>query len=96
MVMYIGECPVYTIMMIGQCSSDAYMRYIRKKVEKFIHIFSFRMIRFPFHPQIPDLEPAVSHLDPRKRNNPDNAITRRNICGNLSRHVRLPAMSMYN
>ena len=42
-----------------------------------------------------DLEPAVYHLDPRQRNHPYNSKTRGNIGGNLSRRVRLPAMSMY-
>ena len=35
MAMYLGECPVYTIMMIGRCSSDVFLRYIRKHVEQF-------------------------------------------------------------
>ena len=30
MAMYLGECPVYTIMMIGRWSSDAFLRYFRK------------------------------------------------------------------
>ena len=96
MAMYIGECPVYTIMMIGRWSSDAFLRYIRKQFNKFSHNVSRRMIRFQFHRHIHDLEPAVSHLDPRQRNHPGNAETRRNIGGNLSRRVRLPAMSLYN
>ena len=96
MAMYLGECPVYTTMMIGRWSSDAFLRYIRKQVEQFSHNASCRMIHFQFHRHIPDLEPAMSHLDPRQRNHPDNAETRRNIGGNLSRRVRLPAMSMYN
>ena len=96
MEMYLGECPVYTIMIIGLWSSDAFMRYIRKQVEQFSHNVSRRMIRFQFHCHIPDLEPAVSHLDPRQRNHQDNAEKRRNIGGNLSRHVRLTDMSMYN
>ena len=96
MAKYLGECPVYTIMMIGRWSSDAFLRYIRKQVDKFSHNVSHRMIRFQLHRHIPDLEPAASHLDPRKRNHPDNSDTRNNIGGNLSRRVRLPAMSMYN
>ena len=55
-----------------------------------------RMSRFRFHRHIPVLEPAVSHLDPRERNYPDNAKKRSNIGGNLSRRVRLPVMSLYN
>ena len=54
------------------------------------------MIRFQFHLQIPDLGPAESHLDPRQRNHQDNAETRRNISCNLSRHVLLTVISLYN
>eukprot|EP00956_Cyclotella_meneghiniana_P025476 scaffold53298_cov92-Cyclotella_meneghiniana.AAC.1 len=31
MAMYLGEVPVYTIMMLGRWSSDAFLRYIRKQ-----------------------------------------------------------------
>ena len=81
---------------IGRWSSDAFLRYIRKQVEQFSHNVSHRMIRSQFHHHIPDLEPAVSHLDPRKKNHPDNSETRGDIGGNLSRRVRLLAMSLYN
>ena len=96
MAMYLGECPVYTIMMIGRWSSDAFLIYIRKQVKQFSHNVSRRMISFQFHIHIPDLEPEASHLDPRHRNHQENSETRRNISGNLSRRVRLPAMSLYN
>jgi hypothetical protein len=46
MAMYLGECPVYTIMLIGRWSSDASLRYIRKQVEQFSHNVSKRMIQF--------------------------------------------------
>jgi hypothetical protein len=95
MAMYLGECPVYTIMMIGRWSSDAFLRYIRKQVEQFSHNVSRKMIKFQFHRHIPDLDPRVSHMDPRQHNHPDNAETRRNIGGDLARRVRLPAMSLY-
>ena len=39
MQMYLGEIPVYTIMLIGRWSSDAFLRYIRKQVEQFSHMF---------------------------------------------------------
>jgi hypothetical protein len=96
MAMYLGECPVYTIMMIGRWSSDAFLRYIRKQVEQFSHNVSCRMIKFQFFTHIPDVEPRVSHLDPRQRNHTNNAETRRNINGNRSQQVRLPAFSLYN
>ena len=60
MAMYLGECPVYTIMLIGRWSSDAFLRYIRKQVEQFSHNVSKRMLRFLFHRHIPDLEPSTS------------------------------------
>ena len=62
MAMYLGEWPVYTIIMIGQWYSDAFLRYIRKQVEQFSHNVSCRMICFQFHRDIPDLELAASHL----------------------------------
>ena len=96
MAVYLGGFPVYTIMMIGRWSLDAFLRYIRKKVEQFSHNVSRRMIRFQFHRHIPDMEPEMYHLDPRQRNHPDKDETRRNIGGNLSKCVRLPSMSLYN
>ena len=54
------------------------------------------MILFQFHRHILDMEPAVSHLDPRQRNHPDNVKKSRNVGCNFSRRIRLPAMYMYN
>ena len=96
MAMYLGECPVCTIMMIGRWSSDAFLLYIRKQVEQFSHNVVQRMLRVISHRHIPDMEPRISHLDPRQRNHPDNAETRRNIGGNSSRRSQLPAMPLFN
>ena len=96
MAMYLGECPVYTIMMIGRWSSDAFLRYIRKQVEQFSHNVSSRMIKFQFYRHIPDPAPRVSHLDPRTRNHPNNAETRRNVGGDRSRQAMLPAFSLFH
>ena len=95
MAMYLGECPVYTIMMIGRWSSDAFLRYIRKQVEQFSHNVSRRMLRYQYHRHIQEREPRVSHLDPRQRNHPNNAETRRNIAGDMTRQARLPAFSLF-
>ena len=76
MAMYLGECPVYTIMMIGKWSSDAFLLYTRKQVEKFSHNISKRMIKLQFYRHIPDQEPAGSHTDPCQNNYPENAETR--------------------
>ena len=96
MAMYLGECPVYVIMMIGRWSSDAFLRYIRKQVEQFSHNVSRRMLRFETHRHVSDPVPQVSKHDPRQRNHPDNAETRRNIGGDLSRRVKMPAFSLFS
>ncbi|KAL7464557.1 hypothetical protein ACHAXS_004893 [Conticribra weissflogii] len=96
MAMYLGECPVYTIMMIGRWSSDAFLRYIRKQVEQFSHNVSARMLRFQYHRHIAPAEPRISHLDPRQRNHPDKTETRRNVAGSMTRQARLPAFSLFN
>jgi hypothetical protein len=96
MAMYLGECPVYTIMMIGRWSSDAFLLYIRKQVEQFSHNVSKRMLKFQFYRHIPDQKPTISHLDPRQRNHPGNAETRRNIGGNAAKQAKLPLFSSFN
>ncbi|KAL7448034.1 hypothetical protein ACHAWC_000300 [Mediolabrus comicus] len=95
MAMFLGECPVYTIMMIGRWSSDAFLRYIRKQVEQFSHNVSRRMLSHKFYRHIPDYSPHTTHLDPRQRNHPSNAETRRNIGGRQLQQARLPAFSLY-
>jgi hypothetical protein len=37
MAMYLGGCPVYTIMLISHWLSNAFLRYIRKHVMEFSH-----------------------------------------------------------
>ena len=37
MALYLGEYPVYTIMMAGRWSSNVLLGYIRKQVEQFSH-----------------------------------------------------------
>ena len=97
MAMFLGGCPVFLIMMIGRWSSDAFLRYIRKQVEEFNHDVSSKMITHLFHRHIPNYSsPTVSHLDPRQRNHPDNAETRRNMGGNAARQATLPAFSQHN
>ena len=66
MAMYLGECPVYKITMIGRWSSDAFLRYIGKQVEQFSHKVSTRMLTFETHRHIPE-PPRVSNLDPRQQ-----------------------------
>ena len=90
MAMYLGECPVFVIMMIGRWSSDAFLRYIRKQVEQFSHNVSRRMLRFETHHHISNSVHRTSRLDPRQRNHPDNAATRVNVGGGLTQQARRP------
>ena len=86
MAMYLGECAVFTIMLIGRWSSDAFLRYIRKQVMEFSQNVATKMIKYQ----------RIPRDDPRQRNNPNNAETRRNVGGNMSRQARLPALFLYS
>jgi len=44
MAMYLAKVPVYTIMLLGHWSSDAFLRYIRRQVKEFSKGVSQRMI----------------------------------------------------
>ena len=95
MSMYLGECPVYTIMMIGKWSSDAFWGYIGKQIEQFSHNVPCKMLKFETHRHIPDPQ-RISHTGPRQRNHKDNAETRNNVGGDLSRRVQLPSFLLFN
>ena len=97
MAMYLDEVPVYTIMLIGRWSSDAFLRYIRKQVEQFSHNVSRRMIKNQFFTHVPNLAPRVSRLNPQQRNCRDNSQTRHNMGILLSGIIpTLPRMSIWN
>ena len=84
-------------MMIGCWSSGAFLQYIHKQVEQFSHNVSTCMVTQMFHRHIPTYTtPTVSHLDPRQRNKPNNAETRRNAGGNMNRQARLPPFALYH
>ncbi len=96
MQMFLGQCLIYTIMLIRLWSSNTFLWYIRKCIEQFSHNISCQMLTFMSHRHILDMEPRrVSHLDPCQRNNPNNAKTRRNIGGNLACQVQLPAFAQF-
>ena len=86
MAMYLGECPVYVIMMIGRWSSDSFLAYIRKQVEQFSQKVSTKMIRSQFHRHIPDREIG------RQRSHPNNAETSRNVIGRMAQQVRATSL----
>ncbi len=85
MAMYLGKCPVYTIMLISQWSSDVFLWYIKKQVMEFSHNVSKRMLTFQNYRHVPNFDHQVSANNPRVRNNPNNSKPRRNVSGDTSR-----------
>ena len=81
MAVYLDNVPVYTITIIGRWSSDAFIRYIRKQVEQFIHNVSSRMIKYQHFYHIPTINPQSHRLDPRTPNNHNNFGSRANNVG---------------
>jgi hypothetical protein len=76
MEMYLGEIPIYTIMLIGRWSSDDFLRYIRKQVEQFLRNAAKKMLTFRSFRHIPDIAPRqISSEDPRQRIHRNNAKT---------------------
>ena len=45
MAMYLDEVSIYTIMLIGRWSSEAFLKYIRKQVDKFTYNIAKRMLK---------------------------------------------------
>jgi hypothetical protein len=67
MAMYLNGVPVYTIMLLGRWSSDAFLRYIRKQVESFGSGVSSKMIvtsRFLHVSHSTDLEDPCTSRNP--------------------------------
>jgi hypothetical protein len=89
-VMYLGECPVFMIMLIGHWCSIAFLRYIRKQVMEFSQNVVKRMLLCQNFRHIPDIHTRIQHDDPRIRNHHDNAKMRRNVGGDSHHWVRLP------
>jgi hypothetical protein len=87
MAMYLGESPVYTIMLIGHWSSGAFLHYIRKQVMEFSHNVSRKMLSFQNYQHLPNFEHQIPENNTRQRNNPNNTKTRQNVGGDASRQV---------
>jgi hypothetical protein len=64
MGMYLNDIPVYTIMLLGRWSSDAFLQYIRKQVTEFSNNVSRKMIKNPKYHHLPDPD----REDPRTHN----------------------------
>jgi len=68
MAMYLAHVPVFTIMLLGGWSSDAFLHYIRKQVKEFSNGIRSKMIQHKHFFTIP----SSSSKDPRMSNNPLN------------------------
>jgi hypothetical protein len=88
MAMYLGECPVFMIMLIGRWSSNVFLRYIRKQVIEFSKNVAKRMLACQNFRHIPNIHMRIQQYNPQIRNHPDNAKMRRNVGGDLHRCVR--------
>jgi hypothetical protein len=96
MAMYLGECPIYMIMLIGCWSSNAFLGYIQKQVMEFNHNMSKKMLCFKNYKHVPNYDYRIAANNPRVCNNPNNTKTRRNVGGDLSWQSRLPVFTQFN
>lgn len=64
MAMHLDGVPVYTIMLIGRWSSDAFLVYLRPQVMQFTQHIARRMIKHQHFFSIPTLDPVAHELDP--------------------------------
>lgn len=96
MAMYLDGVPVYSIMLLGRWSSDAFLRYIQKQVEQFSPNVSKRMIKNQHFTHVPQAPQYVSRHDPRQRNHRDNFQTRRNMGGNAGAAAQLPSFALWS
>ncbi len=75
MSMFLSGTPVYTIMLVGRWSSDAFMRYIRKQVLAASHRISKKMLTFEDFFTVPDFVHNAADGDLRTRNMSNLATT---------------------
>jgi hypothetical protein len=69
MAMYLNGIPVYTIMLLGRWSSDAFLRYIRKQVTEFSRGVARKMIQRPVYYHVSNADSE----DPRNHNRSSSA-----------------------
>jgi hypothetical protein len=93
MELYIREISIYTIMLTGRWSSNAFLCYIKKQVNN-SYVANMILTFWSFN-HIPDIAPKWISGDPYQRNHCDNAEMRRNIGRNKSQRVQLLAFSLY-
>jgi hypothetical protein len=75
MGMFLAGTPVYTIMLMGRWSSDAFMRYIRKQVLTLSHGIAAKMLTFEQFYTVPNFVHTAADGDSRSRSNNNLATT---------------------
>ena len=73
--MFLSGTPVYTIMLMGRWSSDAFMRYIRKQVLSLSHGIAAKMLTYEQFYTVPDFVHTAADGDTRHRSNTNLATT---------------------
>jgi hypothetical protein len=91
MAMYLAGVPVFTIMLLGRWSSDAFLRYIRKQVKEFSSGISQKMITKEHFFTVP----SASHEDPRIQSHPLN-LASWNIGGHGFKDAIMPQVSVFH
>ena len=91
MSMYLTGIPVFTIMLIGRWSSDAFLQYIRKQVQEFSAGVSVKMIQADSFFTIPE----ASHEDPRVSGHHHNFATRNNHGRDAQSDSARPAFALW-
>jgi hypothetical protein len=75
MGMFLAGTPVYTIMLMGRWSSDAFMRYIQKQVLSLSHGIAAKMLTYEQFYTAPDFVNTTADGDSRGRSNSNLATT---------------------
>ena len=52
--MCLNRVPVYTIMLLGHWSSNAFLHYIRKQATEFSNNVSCKMVKIPVYHHVPE------------------------------------------
>ena len=92
MSMYLASVPVFTIMLIGRWSSDAFLRYIRRQVQEFSSGVSRRMIVSEDFYTIPE---TANHEDPRAPGDRHNFSARSHIGLDAQRNSAVPPFALH-
>ena len=82
MAMYLNGIPVYTIMLLGRWSSDAFLLYIRRQVTEFSNDVARKMTTNTVYHHVPD----ANREDPRTKNSMA-------VSANIGLGTNLPAIN---